>query len=57
MYIRTGRALAVGVSASEEKKYNNIDGLLEVNYRKDTQMLSFVIDEESKTIEYIYIEY
>lgn len=42
---------------NEEKIYNNIDGLLEVNYIKDDQKLSFVIDEESKTVKYIYINY
>lgn len=44
-------------SANEEKKYDNGDGLLEVNYIKDHQKLSFVVDEESKTVEYIYIYY
>lgn len=65
--IATSRGVIVGDSVEkiyevygvpdEEKVYNNISGLLEINYINADQMLSFVIDEENRTVKYIYIEY
>ena len=65
--VETSRGITVGDSINdvyeayglptEEKPYEYGENYKELNYIRDNQELSFVIDGESNVIEYIYINY